>query len=498
MIVQLRWLWALLSGALIPLSLAPFDIWPLAIISLLILQCLLHAPHCNSAKAGFNIGWWHALGLFGAGTSWVYVSIHVYGHASVGLAVALTALFSMGLALFGGLTFYAYKRFFPAWTPWHVALFPAVWVLGEWLRSWFLTGFPWLYIGYSQTDGPLAAWAPFSGVLGISFVLALLAASLYNSLFRQKIKYALILAAIGVITLLLQSIQWVTDSGQTRSVALVQANIDQNEKWVPALIPQHIKLHQTMSTPHWDTDILVWPESAIPQLLQRSGPLLDNLAERAKQSNTAFITGIPHFEQDNKSFHNSILGLGDASGHYLKRRLVPFGEYVPLEDWLRGLIEFFDLPMSNFRPGPAEQDDLRAGNISLAPLICYEVVYPDMIRRGASSQADVLLTISNDTWFGASIGPLQHLQMARMRAMETGRAMIRGTNNGVSALIDADGRVLKQSKQFQREVLRGEITIYHGDTPVTLFGHRPLLLLCLMLLFLPLATAKMARRKANP
>jgi apolipoprotein N-acyltransferase len=289
----------------------------------------------------------------------------------------------------------------------------------------------------------------------------------------------------------------VKPTGDKRSVALVQANIDQNEKWVASLIPGHIKLHQEMSEPLWDSDIIVWPESAVPQLLQRSESLIAQLTSQAKESNTAFITGIPHYDIANKSFHNSILGLGDASGHYLKRRLVPFGEYVPLEDWLRGLIEFFDLPMSNFRPGPAEQEDLHAGELSLAPLICYEVVYPDMIRRGAGRQADLLLTISNDTWFGASIGPLQHLQMARMRAKETGRAMIRGTNNGVSALIDADGSILKQSRQFQREVLRGDVSIYTGDTLVSRYGHRPLLGLCLTLLVLPLLTAKLRARQAN-
>jgi apolipoprotein N-acyltransferase len=497
MMTRLAWLWALLAGALIPLSLTPYDIWPAAILSLLALQFLLHSLHCDSPKSGFWLGWWHALGMFGAGTSWVYVSIHVYGHASVGLAVALTALFSMGLALFGGLTFYMYKRFFPGWTSWHIALFPAIWVLGEWLRSWFLTGFPWLYIGYSQTDGPLAAWAPVSGVLGISFLLALSVSSLFASYRTRKFIYALPIAALATASVAVSNIEWVKPTGDKRSVALVQANIDQNEKWVASLIPGHIKLHQEMSEPLWDSDIIVWPESAVPQLLQRSESLIAQLTSQAKESNTAFITGIPHYDIANKSFHNSILGLGDASGHYLKRRLVPFGEYVPLEDWLRGLIEFFDLPMSNFRPGPAEQEDLHAGELSLAPLICYEVVYPDMIRRGAGRQADLLLTISNDTWFGASIGPLQHLQMARMRAKETGRAMIRGTNNGVSALIDADGSILKQSRQFQREVLRGDVSIYTGDTLVSRYGHRPLLGLCLTLLVLPLLTAKLRARQAN-
>lgn len=490
MLNRLNWLWALLAGTLIPLSLAPYDIWPASIVGLFILLGLLHSNPIDTSAKGFIIGWWFGLGIFGVGTSWVYVSIHDYGHAPVALAVFLTSLFCMGLALLSGFTCYIYKRFFPNWNAVQPLVFAALWALGEWLRSWLLTGFPWLYIGYAQVDGPLSAWAPIGGVLSISFVIALLSASLY-SLSTKKHYYSAtaIIACIIICSIGFTQIQWVEAQPQRVSVALVQANIDQNEKWLAAKIPEHIALQEKMTEPLWGHDVIVWPESAIPQLMHTAEPLLGRLQSKAQQHASTLITGIPYFDQEQHSYHNSIISLDQQRHHYLKRRLVPFGEYVPLQDLLRGLISFFDLPMSNFRPGPVQQDDLRAGSLTLAPLICYEVVYPDMIRRGAGQQADLLLTISNDTWFGKSIGPLQHLQMARMRALETGRAMIRGTNNGVSALIDADGQVTHQSAQFKREVLTGDVTVYTGDTLVSQFGHRPLLAVCWLVLLLAYAKA---------
>jgi apolipoprotein N-acyltransferase len=193
---------------------------------------------------------------------------------------------------------------------------------------------------------------------------------------------------------------------------------------------------------------------------------LDPVARRANLSDSTLITGIP---------------TRNDAGQYDKQRLVPFGEYVPLEQWLRGLIDFFDLPMSSFSAGARKQPPLRAGNHRVAPLICYEIVYPELAARGARN-AEIMVTISNDTWFGRSIGPLQHLQMARMRALENGRYVLRGTNNGVSAIIDHRGQVLARSEQFVESTLTGEAQVMLGHTPFTSFGSTPLLLALLTLL----------------
>jgi len=210
---------------------------------------------------------------------------------------------------------------------------------------------------------------------------------------------------------------------------------------------------------------------------------IDPIATRAELVDTTLITGIPNRPPGTDGTYNSIVALGAGEGTYLKQRLVPFGEYVPLEDILRGLITFFDLPMSYMTSGPANQGPLRAGAFRLSPSICYEVVYPDLVARGAR-EADLLITISNDSWFGESIGPLQHLQMARMRALENGRYLIRGTNNGVSALVDHRGQVIASTEQFVETSLTGEVEAMLGNTPFGSFGSMPVIVGSGLALFL--------------
>ena len=191
-------------------------------------------------------------------------------------------------------------------------------------------------------------------------------------------------------------------------------------------------------------DLVLWPESAVPNYLQRAQGFLEPIAERAAAANTTLITGIPFRPPDSESYHNSIAALGFGKGVYHKQRLVPFGEYVPLENLLRGLIAFFDLPMSAFSPGPENQAPLKVGAFRVAPFICYEIVYGGLVAKNARN-ADLLITISNDSWFGDSIGPWQHLQIAQMRGRENGRYVVRGTNNGISAIIDHQGKIVERT-----------------------------------------------------
>ncbi len=488
----LRNLLAIIAGAFITLSLAPFNVGAAGVASLVLLLFLL--TDC-SPRTAFVRGWFFGVGLFGSGASWVYVSIHVYGYAPVPLAVFLTLLFCLGLALLSGLTCFIYRRLLPLDSYLSLAVFPALWVLGEWLRTWLLSGFPWLFIGYAQIDGPLNGWAPVLGVFGISYMLALSAVSVFLLLRRHR-KYWLIIPGLAPWLLgpLLASIDWVQPLNEELTVGLVQANVAQEEKWLPAKIPQHIALHENLTEELWGKQVIVWPEAAIPMLHANAQPIIDRLDERARQHNSAFFTGIPYRNTDG-TYYNSIVALGTGDGVYFKRRLVPFGEYLPLESILRGLIDFFDLPTSHFTAGPAEQDFLQAKGVTVAPFICYEVVYPNLLPTGAAPLPDFLLTISNDTWFGASIGPLQHLQMARMRALELGRSMVRGTNNGVSALIDANGTITAQTAQFTQEVLTGTIQLYSGKTFYARFGNSALLLFCVACLASPLLrrTSKSSR-----
>jgi len=476
---------ALLAGGLAPLSLAPLNIWPLALLSPAILALLLYRQsERDLLKRSFCFG----LGLFGVGASWVYVSIHDFGYTGVTLAGLLTGLFVAGLALLFALPFLmlSYRQTTRSWLP-HLLLVAAVWVLGEWSRSWFLTGFPWLYIGYSQLTTPLAGWAPLLGIYGVSLAVLLTGAlTLWPFLSRSKpslILAPLLLSSLWIGGLQLQDIEWTQAVGEPKKVALVQANIPQDKKWQPSYLEATLNRYRRLSAQAWSADWVIWPEAAIPLVYHQALPVLQEAHKTALANNSALITGILYDDPASGRYHNSSLGLGLASGLYHKTRLVPFGEYVPLEQWLRGAIEFFNLPASFISPGKSEQLPLQIGATRLATAICYEVVYPDLVASMARN-TEVILTISNDAWFGSSWGPLQHLQMAQMRALENGRFVIRGTNNGVSAIINNRGELLATSEQFVQQVLTGQVQAYKGSTPFVRWGSSSALLLCLGLLIM--------------
>lgn len=485
-----HWL-ALIAGALVTPSLAPFNLWPLGIVSVTLLALVLHQL---SPLAAAKRGWFYGLGLFGSGTSWVYVSIHVYGYAPVPLAAFLTLLFCAGLAILSAGTAFIYVKWLRDSRGGQFLGFAAIWVLGEWWRSWFLTGFPWLYIGYSHIDTALAGWAPVSGIFGLGFIVALSGAALAIGIIkRQWLTPQLItVLTLWLLGALLNTIDWTTPTAAPAlKVAMVQANIPQQIKWNRDQYQPTLKLYQQTSKPLWsEQDLVIWPEAAIPGYYHRAKGFLDSIAAEASQHQSTLVTGLPYrvastltaepAEPAKRSarHHNSIIAIGNGNGTYHKQRLVPFGEFIPMEGLLRGLIQFFDMPMSAFNPGDADQQGLHAGALALAPFICYEIVYPDLVASWLP-ETDLLITISNDAWFGASIGPLQHLQMAQMRALENGRYLLRSTGSGVSAIIDQRGHITVRGGQFKREVITGEALAYQGSTPFSITGSWPILLLCL-------------------
>ncbi|AGA85135.1 apolipoprotein N-acyltransferase [Stutzerimonas stutzeri] len=479
---------ALVAGTLTTLALAPFDIWPLALVSVALLYLGLRD---STAKQAAQRGWCYGFGLFASGVSWVYVSIHDFGAASPALAGLLTLGFVAGLALFFALLGWLWVRLLRNR---HSALgdalaFSALWLAFDALRGWVLTGFPWLYIGYSQLDGPLASLAPLGGVWLLSFAIAL-SATLLVALPRlrtEKPRLALaivLLAAPWIAALLLNGHAWTTPKGEPLTVAAVQGNVAQSMKWDPKKLEMQLLLYRDMTFRSRPADLIVWPETAVPILKEHAEGYLKMMAGFAEQRDAALITGVP-VRQPNADgelrYYNGLTTAGDASGTYLKQKLVPFGEYVPLQDLLRGLIAFFDLPMSDFARGEAGQPLLQAKGLQIAPYICYEVVYPEF-AAGLAAQSDLLLTVSNDAWFGRSIGPLQHLQMAQMRALEAGRWMIRATNNGITVLIDPYGDITEQIPQFEQAVLHGQVTAMQGLTPYLRWRSWPLIAVCGLLL----------------
>jgi apolipoprotein N-acyltransferase len=278
-------------------------------------------------------------------------------------------------------------------------------------------------------------------------------------------------------------------------VAMLQGNVAQSLKWDPAQLRAQLDLYRDLSRNAKPTDLIVWPETAVPVLKEYAEDYLGGMAAFANSRQSALITGVPIRQlnaQGEKRYYNGITVVGQGQGTYLKQKLVPFGEYVPLQDQLRGLISFFDLPMSDFARGPAEQPLLQAKGYSIAAYICYEVVYPDF-AAALAAQSNILLTVSNDTWFGSSIGPLQHLQMAQMRALEAGRWMIRATNNGMTVLIDPRGQISAQLPQFEQGVLYGEVVPMQALTPYLRWRSWPLVILCGLLFAWALLASRMAK-----
>ncbi|GGI99112.1 apolipoprotein N-acyltransferase [Halopseudomonas pertucinogena] len=491
---------ALAAGALTTLSFTPFDIWPLGLVSIALLY---QGLACLGGRQAMYRGWFWGLGLFLSGVSWIYISIHVHGYASPPLAGLLTGGLVAGLALIPALTAWIWVRWLrPDGSPLLGSLgFAALWVGQEFFRSWFLTGFPWLYQGYAHTDTWLAGWAPLGGVWLLSFICVLSGCLLSEWSLWRRPRPAM--AAGGLLLgwwiggALLTQVEWTRPAGEPLSVALIQADIEQSRKWDPAHIDYTLATYRDMTyAQRPDTDIIVWPETAVPVLSSGAMPFVQGVAANLAQQGTTLITGIPIDQTDAEGqmrIYNGIMVAGEQPHHYLKHKLVPFGEYVPLEGLLRGMIAFFDLPMSSFSRGPVEQAPLEASDYRLAPFICYETVYPDFAARLAA-RSELLITISNDSWFGESIGPLQHLQMARMRALESGRWMIRGTNNGVTALIDHQGRITARIPQFQQLALHGEVQPRSGLTPWLRWGNWPLVTLMLLSLLACAGKRRNSRR----
>ena len=490
---------ALGAGALTPLALAPFAIWPLALLSIALFY--LGLRELTPRQAALR-GWCYGVALYLAGSGWIYVSIHDYGAASPLLAGGLTLAFCAAVALFFALPAWLWARHLRRPRPGvaEALAFAALWLAQEAFRGWFLTGFPWLYAGYSQLDGPLRGLAPLGGVWLLSFVLALTAALLCNllQLRRQHLALASGLSLLLGPWLLAQALNehaWTHAKGEPLRVAAIQGNVEQNLKWDPDALEAQLALYRDMTLASPPAELIVWPETAVPVLKEDAEGYLAVMARIASDRQAALITGVP-LRQVNaageRRFYNAITVLGEGQGTYLKQKLVPFGEYVPLQDLLRGLIAFFDLPMSDFARGPAQQPLLQAKGLRLASYICYEAVYPEFAAELARD-SDLLLTISNDTWFGRSIGPVQHLQMAQMRALEAGRWMIRATNNGISVLIDPQGRIQSRIPPFEAAILYGEVQAMQGHTPYLRFGSLPLAILAALILLATLLANRLGK-----
>ena len=475
---------ALPAGILTTLAFDPAGLWWLAPVTLALLFFLLLDTTPGRA---FLTGWLFGAGLLCTGLFWIENSMSVYAGMPRALAITLAMLLAMGLALYYGLAAWLAVRLTsgrPASA--RLIAFAVLLVAMEWVRGWFLTGFPWLTIGYTQIDSWLAGYAPVGGVLLLSLLVTLTAAAVAGLIKARTLSaISLTLAVILVwgTGYLLQGRAWTSPDGPARTVSLLQGNIPQDRKWLPEMLLPTLDFYIGNSMEHLDSDLILWPESAIPSLARHvRADVIEPLRATLGEEQTVLVTGVLTNPEPDVYF-NTLMSLDGGEQLYHKRHLVPFGEYFPLawlwKESLSGLATMGD----DFTASRAPKPLLKIGDLTAGASICYEIIFGEEIRD-ALPEAQVLINMSNDGWFGTTWGPLQHFQMARMRALESGRYLLRSTNTGITAVIDVHGRVTARLPQFQRDILTTSFTPYHGLTPYARAGLLPWAGLSLFLLLI--------------
>jgi apolipoprotein N-acyltransferase len=468
---------AFIAGCTVPLAFAPISWFWIGIIALAVLFSLIHNI---TAKRAWWRGYFFGLGMFGVGVSWVSLSFYQFSELPLIGTIAITSLFILYLALFPALVTWLLNRYFTHFSLSVLLLImPSLWVASEWLRGWLFTGFPWLFIGYSQIDTPLAGFAPIVGIYSVNWLTAFTAGIIvYVYLYRQYwLSLGLLMVAIWSIGAYLKTIEWTQPIDKPIDVVLIQGNVPQALKWDE--INYSIQLYFSLTQRDLGADLIIWPETAMPLFYDDAKPLLARLNEARQTYGTEFMMGI--IVQENQwSYFNAILSLSHIETFYYKHHLVPFGEYIPLRDYVDTLLNFFDVPMSEFSSGAYQQSHLRAVNQLIGASICYESAFSEQILQSLP-QATLLVNVSNDSWFGHSLAPHQHLEIARMRALETGRYLLRSTNTGISAIINPQGQITAQSPQFTQYNLRALVQPYQGATPYVQWGEKRTLGLIMVL-----------------
>ncbi|OOF70548.1 apolipoprotein N-acyltransferase [Rodentibacter caecimuris] len=498
---------AVISGLLGVLAFSPFDYWGLAYVSLFGLIYIAKTPKKSTALwATFLWG----ISFFGFGVNWLNVSIHQFGGASLIVSYFLVGLLAAYLSLYPLLFTYLIQRFQVK----SAVIFPVIWTFTEFLRGWLFTGFPWLQFGYSQIDSPFAGIAPIFGVTGLTFFTMWGSAVIFGIVFEGRrstapgkfiVAYLAQLIVISGLSAYIGKVKFVTSvEDRGLMITLAQGNIEQNLKWDPDYFYSTLAVYQKLISDNLGkTDLIILPESALPTLENHILPFLENLDQVGRQYKTEVMIGTVFQEDQSGKLFNSIIALGgdksytlNTPNRYNKHHLVPFGEYVPLEQVLRPLGSVFNLPMSAFQQGEAVQPSFMAKQRAFTPAICYEIIFGEQVRQNIKKQTDYLLTVSNDAWFGNSIGPWQHLQMARMRALELGKPLIRATNTGISVFINERGGIMAQAPQFEQTTLTHKIVPTEGKTPYSVLGNIPLYFLSALFVILR-GLNHVIRRKLN-
>ncbi len=476
----LSWLLAMLAGASTVFAFAPYGWWMLQIIALALLFLL--ALHATTLRSAFLLGWSFAFAALAAGTHWLYVSMHDYGHMPGVIAALAVLLLAAGLALlYGGALAFAHRlaRGRSAAVA-ALLLLPACWMLADWLRAWIFTGFPWLATGYAHSDSPLAGYAPVIGVYGMGWLAAVMAATIALSLAARR-PYRLALALLVLLPAggqLLKGVHWTSPHGKPISVRLLQGNVPQDMKFSREQLDASLSLYQRMIREQ-AADLIVTPETALPMLATQLPPgYLDQLAQFSRDSGSRLLVGLP-WSSAPGIYLNSVIGIarGELDAYrYDKHHLVPFGEFIP--PGARWFVDLMQMPLGDFGRGDLVQAPFRVKDQSVLPNICYEDLFGEEIAAQLAAAANrgtpvasMLLNLSNIAWFGDTIALPQHLQVSRLRSLETGRPMLRATNTGATAVIDARGQVTALLPPFTQGTLAAQVQGMQGLTPYIRFGN---------------------------
>jgi apolipoprotein N-acyltransferase len=493
------WL-AIPVGAALSFGFAPFGWWPLGILCLTwLFLAWMHASPRRAARHGFLF----TASTFLAGTYWLYHSIYEIGHAPIWVTLIAILIIAVVMGAYSAIIGYVLTRWVVPDRAGHtgsilalLAAFPAAWALQEWFRGWFLSGFPWLVLGYTHLDTPLAGFAPIGGVYLVSLVVAVCAGAV--ALLAMRGRRALVaggvtIAALWVVGFALWGHEWTQPVRKPVSVAIVQGAVPQEMKWDQQQFEATLELYHDLTQPHLGTQIIVWPESALAAPQYLLGDYLNREWAEARAAGSSLVLGQLQHVAARDVYFNSVLALGDEPQWYSKRRLVPLSEYFPIPDFMASWLRGMDLPYSGFEAGKRSQPALDAAGEKLGASICYEDAYAsDQI--GVLKEATLLVNVTNDAWFGDSTAAHQHLQISRTRALEAGRVLLRAANDGISAIIGPDGKVLKTLPRFQPGVLTDNVQPRAGLTPYARLGNWPVILLSLAALAF---CVFLARRKAQ-
>jgi apolipoprotein N-acyltransferase len=483
---------SLLLGVATVFGFAPFGLSALPVLTLAALFALWRVA--ASPRAAARIGFAFGLGLFGSGASWVYIALAMFGGMKGALAALATLAFCVYLALFPAAAGWAGARLARQGSGERLAAVAACWTLAEWLRSWIFSGFPWLSVGYAQTQAPLAGYAPLGGVFLVGLAIALAAAllaytapALRSGRRGSAALAASAFAATWIGGAALRAIDWSRPAGDPLAVSLVQGNIEQDLKFDPKFREQTLAVYADLVA-QAKGRLIVLPESALPMFADEVPvDYVARLRAAAQAHHGDLMLGLFLFEpraagEDEDHYFNSVVSVGTAPTQtYRKRHLVPFGETIPAKPIVGWFIRrVLHIPLADQTPGPARQAPFEVAGERVAVNICYEDAFGGELAR-ALPEATLLVNVTNDAWYGRSLAAEQHEQIAAMRAVETARPMLRATNTGITSIIDHRGAEVSRLPWFTRGVLEGAIAGRTGVTPYVRFGDALAVLAALVL-----------------